>query len=179
MTRIRILWTVITVRSFALSVVLMVSIGVAFVALYGQGVMDLASRVADALLPRSPTCPSSAEVPVTTQPKRTKEARSVSALRVGMGLPTYRSDADKLRGRVLPLRTAPDPSSEIKLRIPPGTTGIRPTGRTALYREPVWLFFFRPVLWREVEVAGERGWVSDHFLQPNVATQRGDGQPLE
>jgi hypothetical protein len=53
MTRIRVLGITIAVRSFALGAILMITIGVTFVVLYGEGVIGLGNRVADALLGKS------------------------------------------------------------------------------------------------------------------------------
>jgi hypothetical protein len=147
----------------------MITIGVAFVLIHGEGVIGVANRVTDVLLPKSPRTPSTSESKSGTaapgdRPKP-QEGGSVSASIVAASPPTYRADAVKLRGRVLPLHTMPDPTTETKMRIWPGTTGIRPTGRIAYYQEPMWLFHFRPVLWREVEVGGVRGWVCNYFLQ--------------
>jgi hypothetical protein len=186
MTRIRIFGLTITVRSFALSVVLMITIGVAFVRVYGEGVIGVANRVADALLPKSPTIPSTSEskLPAAAPVDRQKSqgGGSEAASIVAANAPTYRADAAKLRGRVLPLHVMPDPTAATKMRILPATTGIRPTGRIAYYQEPVWLIPSRPVLWREVEVAGVTGWVCSYFLQleeavdARIEAHRSDGR---
>lgn len=76
----------------------------------------------------------------------------------------YRPAVDKLSGRVLPLRAAPNPYSAMLLAIPPDAQGIRATGSTATHHEWNWLFP-RAVLWRQVIFQGVTGWVCDHFIE--------------